>query len=403
VSASDPANAFAALEATAPTRIEVRGLSKAYGPKLALDQCDLVIEPGTFLVLLGPSGSGKSTFLRCLAGIERASTGSIWFGSRPVDGPEGFVPPEKRDLGMVFQDYALWPHMTAVENVAFALGRRRLASGHRRSLAQEALDQVGLSGLQDRYPGQLSGGEQQRVALARALVSRPGLLLFDEPLSNLDADRREQLRVDIGAMVRQQEATAVYITHDQAEAFALADQVGVLRDGRLAQLDDPERVYREPADEFVATFTGLAGELRGRVKGSLGSNGKTDGDHLVEVEVAGQAVPARVVGGERRLRDGSPARVLVRPFAVSLVAGDGPGADTAGVNQTRVAHLTAVVRDAAFRGSGYDHVVETVGGGRLSGIRHHQRMAFGSTVTVALECSGCLATPDPPASVTGQS
>jgi len=378
------------LEAQAPTRIAVKGLSKLYGSKVALDKVDLVIEPGTFLVLLGPSGSGKSTFLRCLAGIERASSGGIWFASTQVDGPGNFVPPEKRDLGMVFQDYALWPHLSAQQNVAFALERRRLPVSQRRSLATEALDKVGLAGLSDRFPGQLSGGEQQRVALARAMVSRPGLLLFDEPLSNLDADRREQLRVDIGAMVRQQGATAVYITHDQAEAFALADLVGVLRAGRLVQLASPERVYQEPADEFVAAFTGLAGELRGRVLGPAGPNGNHNGEHLVEVEVGGQGVPTRVVG-RGSLDVGSPARVLVRPYAVSLVVeGENEHAQPAGQGNAG-ARLKAVVCEAAFRGSCYEHVVETLDGGRLSGIRHPRRMAFGTTVSVALDPSGCLA------------
>jgi ABC-type Fe3+/spermidine/putrescine transport system ATPase subunit len=219
-----------------PVPIEVRGLHKRYGAKEAVAGVDLTIDPGTFLVLLGPSGSGKSTLVRCLAGIERVSAGRISFGGAEVDGPDRYLPPERRDLAMVFQDFALWPHLTAEDNVAFALKRRRLPSATRRAVARDALRRVGLADLHQRYPGQLSGGEQQRVALARALVARPGLLLFDEPLSNLDADRRERLRVDIGTMVREQGATAVYITHDQAEAFALADTVGVLSAGRLVQL-----------------------------------------------------------------------------------------------------------------------------------------------------------------------
>ena len=247
-------------------RIEVEALTRTFGHKVAVDAVDLVVDPGTFLVLLGPSGSGKSTLLRCLAGIERATSGSILFGGVEVDGAGGHLPPERRDLAMVFQDYALWPHLTAEHNVGFALKRHHLAAGERRRLARAMLDQVGLAGLYERYPGQLSGGEQQRVALARALVGRPGLLLFDEPLSNLDADRRERLRIDIGAMVRAQGATAVYITHDQSEAFALADVIGVLRAGRLVQIGRPEEIYRNPVDDFVARFTGLAGELRGRVE-----------------------------------------------------------------------------------------------------------------------------------------
>jgi iron(III) transport system ATP-binding protein len=172
--------------------VVVSGLTKRFGAKTAVDGIDLVIEPGTFVVLLGPSGSGKSTLLRCLAGIETPTSGTITFGDQVVDGPGVHLPPERRDLAMVFQDYALWPHLTAEANVAFALQRRKLKAPERRERARSMLEQVGLGELSGRYPGELSGGEQQRVALARALVAEPGLLLFDEPLSNLDADRREQ-------------------------------------------------------------------------------------------------------------------------------------------------------------------------------------------------------------------
>ena len=182
-------------------------------------------------MLLGPSGSGKTTLLRCLAGIERVTSGRIEIGGRSVADGRVHVPPDQRDLSMVFQDYALWPHLTVRDNVAFALRRRKLPRAAARERAAAMLDRVGLGALGGRYPNELSGGEQQRVALARALVADTGLILCDEPLSNLDADLRERMRLEISSLVREAGATTVYITHDQAEAFALADRVGILEKG----------------------------------------------------------------------------------------------------------------------------------------------------------------------------
>ena len=208
---------------------------------------------------------GKTTLLRSLAGIERLSAGRIVIGDTVAADGKVHLPPERRDLSMVFQDYALWPHLNARDNVAFALRRRRLGRQATRERAGTMLDRVGLTHLSDRFPSQLSGGEQQRVALARALVADTGLLLCDEPLSNLDADLRERMRVEISSLVREAGATTIYITHDQLEAFALADQVGVLEDGVLVQLGTPEEIYTSPASLFVARFTGLTGELAVRI------------------------------------------------------------------------------------------------------------------------------------------
>ncbi|HTX28717.1 MAG TPA: ABC transporter ATP-binding protein, partial [Streptosporangiaceae bacterium] len=220
--------------------IAIENLGKTYpGGNQALRDVSLHVDPGTFLVLLGPSGSGKTTLLRCLAGIERVTSGQITIGSRMVAADRVHIAPDQRDLSMVFQDYALWPHLSARDNVAFALRRRRVSRADCRSRATEMLSRVGLGALADRYPNELSGGEQQRVALARALIADTGLILCDEPLSNLDADLRERMRVEISALVREAGATTVYITHDQAEAFALADMVGVLEEGRLVQFGTP--------------------------------------------------------------------------------------------------------------------------------------------------------------------
>jgi iron(III) transport system ATP-binding protein len=351
-------------------------VTKYFGAKRAVQGVSLDVQPGTFVVLLGPSGSGKSTLLRCLAGIEAPTSGTITLGSAVVDGPGVHQPPERRNLSMVFQDYALWPHLTAEQNVAFALRRRRLENGERCRRARAMLDQVGLAGLAERYPGQLSGGEQQRVALARALVAEPGLLLFDEPLSNLDADRREQLRIDIGAMVRRHGATAVYITHDQAEAFALADRVGVLDQGRLVQFDTPEAVYERPATEFVARFTGLAGELDATCVGS-------DGTTAV-LQVGQDRVSGRLLSG-RRVAHGQRVRLLIRPSGVRLARPDARTGTVTGI--------TGVVRDSAFRGWGYEHAVEVAGGQLLAGVAAPVRLPTAERVDLELLEAGCLVTP----------
>ncbi len=264
--------------------ISIASLTKTYpgGAAPALKAVSLDVAPGTFLVLLGPSGSGKTTLLRCLAGIERIDSGQLLIGARTMADGRAHVPPEQRDLSMVFQDYALWPHLTALDNVAFALRRRRLGRSECRARAALMLERVGLDNFARRYPNELSGGQQQRVALARALIADTGLILCDEPLSNLDADLRERMRVEISSLVREAGATTVYITHDQAEAFALADHIGVLEEGVLVQAGTPEEVYNHPATPFVARFTGLSGELRVRVTAQAG-------DGAVEIVAASGA------------------------------------------------------------------------------------------------------------------
>ena len=352
--------------------IAVDGITKVYpGGNEALHEVSLDVAPGTFLVLLGPSGSGKTTLLRCLAGIERITSGRITIGDVTVADGSMHVPPDRRDLSMVFQDYALWPHLTVRDNVAFALRRRRLGRAETRAQAEGMLKRVGLGALADRYPNQLSGGEQQRVALARALVADTGLILCDEPLSNLDADLRERMRVEISSLVREAAATTIYITHDQAEAFALADRVGVLQQGRLVQAGTPEEIYTRPASPFVARFTGLSGELPVRIRPVEPG--------LVEVEPDG-------ANGARSLRVRAPAGpaagpsalLMIRPTGVRLVSGLGDEH-----------HLTGIVADVAFRGRGYEHAVDLPGSGRLTGVFAETRAARGEPVGLRLEPDGC--------------
>ena len=351
------------------------GAGKRYGAVRALAGVDLDVEAGRFLVLLGPSGSGKTTLVRALAGIERLDEGEIRIGDRVVSGARKHVPPEQRDLAMVFQDYALWPHLTALGNVGYALRRRKLAADQARARSLEALERVGLAGLAERYPHELSGGQQQRVALARAIVARPGLLLFDEPLSNLDTDLRERLRVEISTLTRESGATAVYITHDQAEAFALADTIGVLDQGRLVQLADPETLYLKPATPFVARFTGLSGELTGTVVGR-------DPDDLFVVEVGAWRLRTR---SAHALRSGDQVRVLIRPAATAFAPTEADAGSPLGV-------VEGSVIDVAYRGRGYDHVI-ACGESTLTSVFSARPWARGAQAMLSLDAAGCIAFP----------
>ncbi|MEY9846534.1 ABC transporter ATP-binding protein [Streptacidiphilus sp. MAP5-3] len=364
-------------------QLQVEKLSKSFGSTRVLNQVSFTVEPGRFLVLLGPSGSGKTTLLRCLAGIERADGGTVRFGGRALAEGRVHLAPDRRDLAMVFQDYALWPHMSAAGNVGYALRRRRLPRPEAERRVQEVLERVGLADHTDRYPHQLSGGQQQRVALARALVASPGLLLFDEPLSNLDADLRERLRVEISTLTRESGATAVYITHDQSEAFALADEVGILEAGRLVQLATPESVYHRPSTPFVARFTGLAGELTGR------TDGPAHQDRVLLTTEAGSLV-ATCMGPCGA--DGTSVQVLIRPAAVTITdAPDAPDASVGGGDG-----LAGTVTDTAYRGRGYDHVVELADGSRLTGVFDRQPHLRGTPVRVTLDPDGCFAYPTSP-------
>lgn len=318
------------------------GVTKRFGEVAAVRDLTLTVRSGELVALLGPSGCGKTTTLRLVAGFEAPSEGHVLLGGRDVTGE----PPERRNCGMVFQHYALFPHMTVEENVAFGLEMRRLPRAEVRRRVGEILERVGLAGLAHRYPRQLSGGQQQRTALARALVINPSVLLLDEPLANLDAKLREEMRFYIRSLQREFGITTLYVTHDQAEALVLADRVAVLMNGVLQQVGPPEEIYARPRTAAVAAFIGVTNLVPGRVVAR-------NAEHVV------LQTPAGVVraGGREDLREGMDAVLSVRPEHMEL---DHVGASSRdGVNR-----FGGMVRERTFLGGLTDFRVD-VGGGLL--------------------------------------
>ncbi|MDX2355884.1 ABC transporter ATP-binding protein [Dietzia sp. PP-33] len=244
-------------------KIEISGLTKQYGNNVVVDGLDLEIDSGEFLVLLGPSGCGKTTTLRCLAGLETPEEGSISFDGEPMFDADARVnvPPNKRSIGMVFQSYALWPNMTVRKNIAYPLKARKLKDALNSGRVEEAADMVDCGHLLDRLPSQLSGGQQQRIAVARGMAARPDLVLFDEPLSNLDALLRDQVRTEIRRLHDEQGFGAVFVTHDHSEAFALGDRLAIMKHGKIEQLATPQDVFDHPISEYVADFIGMSNRL----------------------------------------------------------------------------------------------------------------------------------------------
>ena len=241
--------------------LRLSNLSKHFGKAVAVEDLDLEIQDGEIMTLLGPSGCGKTTTLRCIAGLLRPDRGEIYLGDNRITD----LSPERRGVGLVFQNYALWPHMTVHQNLAFGLQLKKVRKEKAKAKIDEALAMVRLSRFEERYPRQLSGGQQQRVALARALVIEPSLLLLDEPLSNLDAQLREEMRFEIRELQKKLGITSVYVTHDQAEALVLSDRIAILHQGQLVQVGTPEEIYNRPGNKFVAGFIGLTSFVEGQV------------------------------------------------------------------------------------------------------------------------------------------
>jgi iron(III) transport system ATP-binding protein len=280
------------------TSVDVSAVSKRFGPLEVLRDVALRVEPGRVVALLGPSGCGKTTLLRIIAGLEHPDAGEVHLGETLVTGPSTFVPPERRRVGMVFQDWALFPHLSVAANVGYGLPRGR----DRAERVERALAMVGLSGVAERNPMTLSGGQQQRVALARAIAPEPTVILLDEPFSNLDTSLRVQVRGDVHRLLGDLGITTVFVTHDQEEAFVLGDEVAVMHDGRIVQQASPADLYLRPADPWVATFVGDANLLDGEAAGRQATT------------AVGTVVLAAPCEGR--------ARVLVRPEELRLEAGD---------------------------------------------------------------------------------
>ncbi|MEH3088773.1 MAG: ABC transporter ATP-binding protein [Microbacterium arborescens] len=336
------------------TRVEFRGIVKDYGATRVLHGVDLDVAPGEFVSLLGPSGCGKTTALRVLAGLERATAGSVVVGGRDISG----VPTNKRDLGMVFQSYSLFPHLRVLDNTAFGLRRRGVGRRDAAARAGDALDLVGLGHLADRYPHQLSGGQQQRVALARALVTEPRVLLLDEPLSALDAKVRVQLRDEIRRIQLRLGMTTIFVTHDQEEALAVSDRIAVMNAGRIEQVGSPEDLYLRPETAHVAAFVGLSSVVPGDLRGG-------------RVTVWGRELRAQGDAADGEVE------VLVRPENVRLTPRDAaPEAGAAGV--------AAVVEESTFLGS-YRRTLVRTADGVLVRAQHAagERLEYGDGVAVS--------------------
>ena len=245
--------------------VTISHITKSFGSNVVLKDFDETFRDGEFITLLGPSGCGKTTMLRIIAGFERPTSGELYIDDQLVSGGKTFVPPEKRGIGMVFQSYAVWPHMNVFDNVAYPLRIQKLPKDKIRSAVERVLEIVHLSQYSDRLPSQLSGGQQQRVALARALVAEPRLLLLDEPLSNLDAKLRESMRFEIKEIQKRTGITVVYVTHDQTEAMAMSDRIFLINRGVVQQAGTPQEIYNQPANQFVADFLGKVDFFRGEV------------------------------------------------------------------------------------------------------------------------------------------
>jgi ABC-type Fe3+/spermidine/putrescine transport system ATPase subunit len=317
------------------SRLKLSGVSRRFGDFLAVDGIDLELKSGEFVSLLGPSGCGKTTTLRMIAGFVDPTLGTIEMDDKILSSPAGSVPPDRRQMSMIFQSYAIWPNMTVEQNVAFGLELRKIASAEVKRRVGEMLEVVHMNHLADRYPAELSGGQQQRVALARAIVIRPSVLLLDEPLSNLDATLREEMRFEIRRLHDEFHVTTVYVTHDQAEAMVTSDRIAVMNHGRIEQVDHPRALYNKPKTRFVAGFIGRTNFIEGT------SNGQ-------DISFDGFALPR--AGFEREVPSGAKAVFSVRPYSLRL--SEAPSAARNGC-----ASVGVVVVERAFLGEHWDYVV----------------------------------------------
>jgi iron(III) transport system ATP-binding protein len=328
--------------------LRLERIVKRYGKVKAVDDVSLDVRDGELLTLLGPSGCGKTTILRCVSGFIRPDSGEIYLGERKITE----IPPQKRGTGLVFQNYALWPHMTVFQNLSFGLQIKKLSKGQIGENVERALNLVQLQGYEDRYPRQLSGGQQQRVALARALVLEPEVLLLDEPLSNLDALLREQMRFEIAQIHKHSGITTLYVTHDQTEAMVISDRIAVLEKGRIMQLGTPLEIYSTPANKFVAGFMGTTNFIHGIVA-------RVDKDYAVLSTDDGIAVTGRA--GE--LKEGAEADVAIRPEGITFLSAK-PPSEEANIYEAEVVRASYVGELIDYQLRIKNHTIRAKGGVR---------------------------------------
>jgi iron(III) transport system ATP-binding protein len=345
--------------------VELRDLTKRYGALAVVDDISLTIEHGRLVCLLGPSGCGKTTTLRLIAGFVEPTAGEIRVANQVLSSPARTVPPERRNMSMIFQSYALWPHMTVADNVAYGLVLRKLDRETIKKKLATILDTTHLTQLADRYPGELSGGQQQRVALARALIVDPETLLLDEPLSNLDANLREEMRFEVRRLHDQYRYTTVYVTHDQSEAMTTADVIAVMNGGKIEQAGSPEEIYDRPRSEFVARFIGSSNVMKGKV---------LDDSHI---ECVG--VPLRCSGD--KFATGGTGAAAVRQHVIRLW-GKQP--------ETSENVVTGTVVRQAFLGASRDYLVEIADGSQLRVVASaSENIPQGSAVWLHLPADRC--------------
>ncbi len=355
--------------------VEIEGVTKRFADVVAVDGVSVTIRDKAFVTFLGPSGCGKTTLLRLLAGFVRPDAGRIVLDGRVISSPDYSLPPERRGMGMVFQTFAVWPHMTVFGNIAYGLRLRKLPRPEVAERVARALAMVKLTGLTDRYPAQLSGGQQQRVALARSIVVEPRMLLLDEPLSNLDAKLRKEMWLELREIQRRVGIAFVYVTHDQAEALSVSDEIVVLNRGRIEQVGPPHEIYERPRTVFVASFLGAASLIRGRVVTGAGS----EPGGLVEVE-GGQRLRCRVPPG---LQSGAAVVVCIRPGAVTLEEGTSTASENVFEGQVEGVQYFGDTDEVVFRAAGLS----------LTAKGPPARVTVGATVRAWLDPAHCLALP----------
>ncbi|MGB7781871.1 MAG: ABC transporter ATP-binding protein [Pseudolabrys sp.] len=346
--------------------VELRNLTKRYGDVAVVDDISLTIEHGHLVCLLGPSGCGKTTTLRLIAGFVEPSKGEIRVGDKLVSSPAHSLPPEKRNMSMIFQSYALWPHMTVAENIVYGLKLRKMDRASIGKKLDAILATTRLAPLAQRYPGELYGGQQQRVALARALIVEPETLLLDEPLSNLDANLREEMRFEVRRLHDAYRYTTIYVTHDQSEAMTTADLIAVMNAGKIEQAGSPEDIYDRPRSEFVARFIGSSNVIKGK------------GIDAARIDFAG--TPLRCVG--EQIKSGASIPVSIRPHDIAISAAQRQGENV----------VSATVVRQVFLGGSRDYMVEAKDGTQLRILTAAgENIPQGSTVWLTLPPERCRA------------